>query len=117
MATKIIYQIGSVGEPRLPEWRIESMTHEPVPFKTRLLHTIALLEHETRLGMEDWTPTIELLKGVLAEEEAKDNTNEEVDVEDQVEDFGDWEDDEYYSGTGERYGDESYERYLNNGHF
>ena len=42
--------------------------HDPDSFIYRLQHTIALLEVETQQGIEDWTPTINRLKEVLAEE-------------------------------------------------
>ena len=41
---------------------------DPDSFIYRLQHTIALLEAETQQGVEDWTPTIQRLKEVLAEE-------------------------------------------------
>ena len=68
------------------------MTHEPVPFKTRLQHTIALLQYETEIGMENWNPTIELLKEVLAEEEQK--TPDLLPV--SLDEIPDWDDDDDY---------------------
>ena len=45
------------------------MDNDPDSFPNRLRHTIALLERETKEGIEDWSPTILRLREVLAEEE------------------------------------------------
>ncbi len=52
--------------------------HNPIPFTTRLTHTIAQLKHETEHGSMDWTDTIERLESTLAEELAVPSLPEPV---------------------------------------
>ena len=54
---------------------METTTNDPKSFAFRLRHTITQLEQETAAGIENWAPTIDRLKAMLAEVEQEESDN------------------------------------------